>query len=319
MYFKRPEKRGTTERSRGNTPLFGLRFGLLVFMLLSGGFFLLSATMVPGDDISTTPTVIKLPKPPLRKSNQVRIHMKVLEWTTDLSDEYGFRVLFDRMDGASSIVDSADLTFPMTSATESGMRIFLDKVMEGSGSFEAVIECLEQYGSVEILSEPNIICPVVKLKPKQKPYQAKITTGSKIPFEKAQPVGETLAQVTDFRDVGVTLQVEVRQIMNNQFVSIQVKIKVTNLAGYISVGTNKDGNPLLVPELTSREITNTLMAENEKTLITGLLINESRTSSGLGVPWFSRIPLIGALFGSRKTTNKTQELVFLLRPEIIYD
>ena len=107
--------------------------------------------------------------------------------------------------------------------------------------------------------------------------------------------------------------------IENEYIQLYVQINVKNLAGYISVGTNKQGNPLLVPELTSREITSHLLAQDEKTLITGLLVTEAQTSSGLGVPWISKVPVVGALFRNRKITNKKQELVFLLRPEIIYD
>lgn len=292
------------------------------------GFFLVSISIVflslmgnilQAEDNPTTQTKVTLPPALPRESNQVRIHMKVLEWTTDVTDEYGFRLLYLRLPDSSSILEGTDLTFPMTSATDSGVRFFFDNLMSSAGSFEAVIECLEQYGSVEVLSEPNIICPVVKKFDPKNPYQAKITSGSKIPFEKVQPVGDTLAQVTDFRDVGVTLNVGVHDIIDEIYVKLLVRINVKNLAGYISVGTNKEGNPLLVPELTSREITSTLLAENEKTLITGLLVNQANTTSGMGVPWISKIPILGWLFRNKKSTNKRQELVFLLRPEIIYD
>ena len=305
---------------KGQLSLRCALFFSLVFLLA------FQASLVRAEE-ATTSTKVSLPKPRPRESNQVRIHMKVLEWTTDLSDEYGFRVVYhalpttrwgEKNDQASAIINAADLTFPMTSATDSGMRIFLDNLMGSTGSFEAIIECLEQYGSVEVLSEPNVICPVIK-DLKAGDYKAKINTGSKIPFEKVQPVGETLAQVTDFRDVGVTMHVGVMQILSDKYIKLQVKTNVNNLAGYISVGTNKQGNPLFVPEISSRMITNTLLAENEKTLITGLLISNAKTSSGLGVPWFYKIPFVGPLLGNKKTTNKTQELVFLIRPEIIYD
>ncbi len=298
-----------------------LRIISCLILLLCLAFLTVGIAPLRADQPSTSPTESLSTLPPItpKKSNQVRIHMKVLEWTTDLSDEYGFQVLYTRLPDSSAIVDGVDLTLPLPSATDSGMRIFLDNFMTNTGSFEAVIECLEQFGSVEVLSEPNIICPVVQKPPKNSPYQAKITTGSRLPFEKVQPVGDTLVQVTDFRDVGVTLNVGVRKIIANKYIKVAVKINVKNLAGYISVGTNKEGNPLMVPELTSREITNVLLAENEKTLVTGLLVTSSRTSTGMGVPWISRVPLVGALFRNKKSTHKSQELVFLLRPEIIYD
>ena len=265
---------------------------------------------------TTTTELLTLRK---RESTQVRIHAKVLEWTTDLSDEYGFRVFYNRSADSGNILQSADMTYPMSSMTEFGARAFLDRMSAGSGSFDAMIECLEQFGSVEVLSEPSIICPVVTDAPKEEPYQARITTGARMPFEKAQSVGNSIVQVTDFRDVGVTLNVGVRKIIDDRYIQLVVMVNVKNLAGYISVGTNQSGNPMLVPQLTSREITNLLLAENEKTMITGLLVTESKTQSSSGVPWLSKIPIITHFLGNKLKIQKRQELVFLLRPEIIYD
>jgi type IV pilus assembly protein PilQ len=284
----------------------------LCSILLCGAVF--SAQDVP----TSTSALLNIPPRKPVESNQVRIHMKVLEWTTNLTDEYGFRVLYSRNAGSGNIIDGADMTFPISAVTDYGMRAFFDNLMTRSGSFETFVECLEQYGSVEVLSEPNVICPVLPNASKDEPYQAKITTGSKIPFEKTQSVGNTLAQVTDFRDIGVTLNVGVRKILNNRYIQLVVLINVKNLAGYVSVGTNKDGNPMLVPELTSREITNFLMAENEKTMITGLLVSEAHSTTSIGTPWISKIPILNFFFGNKKINTQRQELVFLLRPEIIY-
>lgn len=290
--------------------------GLLTFLC---SILLCNAVFSAQDVPTSTSALLNIPHLKPIVSNQVRIHMKVLEWTTDLSDEYGFRVLYSRNAGSGNVIDGADMTFPISTVTDYGMRAFFDNLMTRSGSFEAFVECLEQYGSVEVLSEPNVICPVMPDAPKDEPYQAKITTGSRIPFEKTQSVGDTLAEVTDFRDIGVTLNVGVRKILDNHFIQLVVLINVKNLAGYVSVGTNKDGNPMLVPELTSREITNLLLAENEKTMITGLLVSEAHSTTSIGTPWISKIPILNLFFGNKKINTQRQELVFLLRPEIIYD
>jgi len=297
----------------------GMEWRLIRIVLFSCSILLCGAVFSAQDIPTSTSALLNIPPQKPVESNQVRIHMKVLEWTTDLTDEYGFRVLYSRNAGSGNIIDGADMTFPISAVTDYGMRAFFDNLMTQSGSFETFVECLEQYGSVEVLSEPNVICPVLPDAPKDEPYQAKITTGSKIPFEKTQSVGNTLVQITDFRDIGVTLNVGVRKILNNRYIQLVVLINVKNLAGYVSVGTNKDGNPMLVPELTSREITNFLMAENEKTMITGLLVSESYSTTAIGTPWISKIPILNFFFGNRKINTQRQELVFLLRPEIIYD
>ena len=38
-----------------------------------------------------------------------------------------------------------------------------------------------------------------------------------------------------------------------------------------------------------------------------------------GVPFLSRIPVVGGLFGSRATTDNRQELLVLIKPTVIYN
>ena len=51
-------------------------------------------------------------------------------------------------------------------------------------------------------------------------------------------------------------------------------------------------------------------------VIGGLIQNDSRDTS-FGVPWVSRIPLVGKLFEHSQLGNRRNELVILLRPVVV--
>jgi len=53
-------------------------------------------------------------------------------------------------------------------------------------------------------------------------------------------------------------------------------------------------------------------------VIGGLISNEKRALK-TGIPLLSRIPLLGALFGTQRYTGLKTELVFLMTPHIITD
>ncbi len=250
-------------------------------------------------------------------NRQVRIEVKALEWTVDNSLDYGFTVTYTRDDDSGAIIESGDLTLPSQASVDLGIRMFLKNMNMDGGSFEFVIEALEQVGDVAVLSEPNIICRVSDLSGSKEPYSSMVKTVSKVPYEAAQPVGVTLAEVTRFRDVGVTLNVGIRRIIADEYVLMDIQTMVTNLAGYIAVGKNREGDPMSVPEIYTRKIENTLLVPNQNILISGVLKTTSTVVKETGVPWISQIPVLGFFFKNRSEEEKSHELLFLIRPEIL--
>ena len=51
----------------------------------------------------------------------------------------------------------------------------------------------------------------------------------------------------------------------------------------------------------------------------GGVISESTTVTMSGIPVLHRIPILGALFGSRSYSSDRSELVIFLTPHVIYD
>ena len=56
-----------------------------------------------------------------------------------------------------------------------------------------------------------------------------------------------------------------------------------------------------------------------QTIVIGGLIEEQKESINAGVPFLSKIPVLGALFGYQQRTAKTTETVVFLTPHVIGD
>jgi general secretion pathway protein D len=52
-------------------------------------------------------------------------------------------------------------------------------------------------------------------------------------------------------------------------------------------------------------------------IVLGGLLRSSRSLGDAGVPYLGRLPVVGALFRTRDTTERQTELVMFLRPTVI--
>lgn len=284
--------------------------------------------------------------PPVRSSDlsiynrdnprQIRITARILEWTHSLQTDWGFTMEYSAETGTDQILRIVQANFPKQTTLEQGLEVELDRIKPDDADFDGVIEALEQYGTVRVLSEPNVVvmcsedlirqADTGKLDPaffKKElgkhvfPIQmAKVSSSSRVPYEAVKPAGNVLAQVTEFKDTSIQLTVGVEKIVED-FVQLHLDTSVTDLSGFISVAVNEQGEPLLVPQTDTRRIKNTVLVRDRTMFITGILQSESRFERDQGIPWLAEIPLIGFFFKNHQRKESRQELLFLVRPEIV--
>jgi Flp pilus assembly secretin CpaC len=84
------------------------------------------------------------------------------------------------------------------------------------------------------------------------------------------------------------------------------------------VGENEPP-PINSPRFTKREAETSVVLLNNQTLVLGGLIQNKRTRIHIGVPWLSRIPILGYLFGSVENKIEKKELLggLVLRLDVI--
>lgn len=281
---------------------------------------------------------------------QVVVSVKIIEFQATKGVETGFSAYFKRTVkhlpfGQVSSVNTADLTFP--TGTAAGLTVFLDKITFHEGALELVIQALVDENKAFILSKPRAMVMVGEARP------TVIQTTQQIPYENTVVVGSTAVQVTAFEDTGVSLEIAVPEIAdddgdwntrNDSYIRLDVKASVKEEGQRIVValddqlaggGVFSDArNAITVPEFISRSINTHVWVGDGQVLILGGLYSNRETRSITTVPWlpkadelitgaldgaasgsFAASPL-SATFGNRDTAKSRRELIFLIKSEI---
>jgi general secretion pathway protein D len=79
------------------------------------------------------------------------------------------------------------------------------------------------------------------------------------------------------------------------------------------------GSDIDSPSFATKTITTQVTVQDGDTIAIGGMIQETNTVSIGGIPVLDRIPVFGALFGSRSYSKERTELIMFLTPHVIFD
>ncbi len=139
--------------------------------------------------------------------------------------------------------------------------------------------------------------------------EAKIEQGEAIPFQTTSLQGTQ----TTFVDANLTLQVTPQitsRDPNDDAKNILLKVKATRNA--VGARSNPAG-----PSIDKREATTQVMVKNGETVVIGGIFVDTQDNNVQGVPYLSRIPVLGWLFKNKTETVSKQELLIFLTPTIV--
>ena len=94
-------------------------------------------------------------------------------------------------------------------------------------------------------------------------------------------------------------------------VTLDVQVEVS-IPGQLPADCNG-----LAPTINTRSLQSILNVQSGQTMVMGGLIAEDKENASKGLPFLSRIPVIGGLFGSQTLTNKRTELVMFITPRVV--
>jgi len=147
---------------------------------------------------------------------------------------------------------------------------------------------------------------------------------AKIQIGKAQPILTTTYTTTattspsvvegtiEYKDIGIILTVTPR-ISDAKLVTMEINLEQSDVA------STKLGSLDNIPVFKKKTAKTTLSIMEGQTIVIGGLIEDKKEAGTSGVPFLSRLPIIGALFGYQtRDINKT-ETVLLLTPHVITD
>jgi general secretion pathway protein D len=189
-----------------------------------------------------------------------------------------------------------------------GTNIYL----AAGATLAAVVHALDSTGRFHVISRPMVFTSNNK--------KAIIANGQEIPVPVntlSNVSGATVAGVASVQSSiefkKVALQLEVVPLINSEKeVSLDILQKIDSVVPGSNV--NIGGNS--VPTIATRYIRTNVSAPNCSTIVLGGLITDTKNTSKDGIPYLSRLPVVGSLFRSTTKMRDRTELIILMRPEV---
>ncbi len=171
----------------------------------------------------------------------------------------------------------------------------------------AALNALASQNRVNILSSPHILASDNK--------EAKIDVSREIPVASSEyvygdNVGTTQTSI-EYRDTGVILTVT-PHINDRGLVTMELSQEVSEVEEEATVVGNKS-----YPSFLKRTVTTTLTVGHGQTIVIGGLIQDKDEDLKQGVPFLSRIPLLGFVFGKKSRNTTKAELIIMITPRVI--
>ncbi len=261
------------------------------------------------------------------KTKQIMIEAKIVEVSTNASRELGIQwgAQYTRGDllvhgGGTKTSSTATTATALTGGIGVGGNPFsvnLPATVGASGLGSALgiavvssrfaldlqISALETQGDAKTLSSPKVM-----VLDNQEAY-IKSGTGILIPTSTTTAGATTTTSVTE-KEALLQLKVTPRVINDDQ-----IYLKIFTTRDVFDFSRSVQGSP---PKNT-RETQTNLIVKNGETIVIGGIYTESDTESETGVPFLSKIPLIGGLFKKDTKTKDKTELLIFITPRIKVD
>jgi general secretion pathway protein D len=152
------------------------------------------------------------------------------------------------------------------------------------------------------------------------PITRGFTGGSTIPTGGNGVVSQAANANLEFRPVGTTLLLT-PNINADRTVTLRLVQENSTLrknGATIPVPTEGGGfRSQAVDTVQSRTVSGTFMAQHEQAVVIGGLIEETESVDRSGVPYLSRVPVLGAAFRRDSKSKQRSELVVIIRPFIV--
>ncbi len=139
--------------------------------------------------------------------------------------------------------------------------------------------------------------------------EAKISQGESIPFQTTSLQGTQTTFVDANLELNVTPQITSRD-PKEVGKTIQLKVRATRNA--VGARSNPAG-----PSIDRREANTQVTIRDGETMVIGGVFIDSQNNSVSGIPYLSRVPLLGWLFKQKTESVAKQELLIFLTPSIV--
>ncbi|MFZ1376008.1 MAG: type IV pilus secretin PilQ [Geothrix sp.] len=167
-------------------------------------------------------------------------------------------------------------------------------------SINAVLQAMEKDGTLKIVSSPKVVT--------QNNKKATILSGEKIPYPTQQGGAQGGAITVAFIDANLQLDVT-PQVTNEGTIIMDLKVEKAEADFTRTV----QGTPTIIRKAIETQV---LVRDGGTAILGGVYITNSSTGT-TGVPFLSKIPLIGFLFRNDTKQEKNVELLIFITPRVL--
>jgi general secretion pathway protein D len=317
---------GTAGRGGSTTPLAGARTALggglgtgalpQTGTRAAGGTGVASVSLgstirIVGDDLNNA-ILIYAPPAEFRKIEdtlkrldapaiQVMIEATIIEVTLRDEMQYGLQWYFTESNRANM-----NAVGQLNTSSVGGIRPiqpgFSYSLIDSVGQIRVVLNMLADRSLVRVISSPSLMV--------LDNHTAAITVGDQQPIRSSETVtvGGNVTTSIEYKDTGVLLAVT-PSVNAGDMVAMTINQSVTDV-GPIDAATGQRA-------FLQRQIGSRVAVRSGEALVLGGLIKDGSTAGSLGIPLLSRIPVIGALFGTQTQDSNRTELLVVITPRVV--
>jgi type IV pilus assembly protein PilQ len=206
---------------------------------------------------------------------------------------YPSQLPFRTTDGKA--IQSAALNYPaaMTSPT-------FGLILGGANAvLEAQIQALETTSQGKIISSPKVST--------MDNVKAVIKQGQEIPYVTIDKDGN---RSITFKEAVLKLEVKPKITPEG---AISMEIKATNDYADYAMAPALGGNP----PINKSEVESKIVVQDSDTIVIGGILKTQEQTGESGVPWISKIPILGWLFKTESINKSRRQLMVFITPKVI--
>jgi type IV pilus assembly protein PilQ len=206
---------------------------------------------------------------------------------------YPSAIPYQTTDGKT--IQSAALNYPASVASPT-----FGLILGGANAvLEAQIQALETTNQGKIISSPKVTT--------MDNVKATIKQGEEVPYITIDKDGN---RSITFKEAVLRLDVKPKITPDD---TISMEIKATNDFADYSKAAQLNGNP----PINKSEVESKIVVQDGDTIVIGGILKTSEQTGETGVPWLSKIPVLGWLFKTESTTKTRRQLMVFITPKII--
>ena len=170
---------------------------------------------------------------------------------------------------------------------------------------QATIAALDEVTDVRSLSAPSLLV--------RNNATATINVGTQVPVQSSSITtgNQNVVSNAQYVSTGITLTVTPR-INPGGLVYMDISQTVSR-PGARDPDISTSGNP----PINNKTVTTQVAVQSGQTVFIGGLISEQISTGRSGVPYLSRVPFLGLLFGSRSKANTRSETLVMITPTVV--